>query len=76
MQLRSAPWKAMQLRFSWRYAAKIDIKHSKYILDFTELWTNKYGVDNVLDNDFCALISRIVYVQDREESSMFFGVSV
>ena len=36
----------------------------------------KYGVDNVLDNDLCALISRIVYVQDREESTMFFGVSV
>ena len=50
--------------------------HSKYILDFTELWTNKYGVDNLLDNDLCALISSIVYVQDREESSMFFGVSV
>ena len=34
------------------------------------------GIDNALDNDLCALISRIVYVQDREESSMFFGVSV
>ena len=65
------------LTVDYRYEHQLYfLNHSKYILDFTELWTNKYGVDNVLDNDFCALISRIVYVQDREESSMFFGVLV
>ena len=36
--------------------------------------TSSYDVTDVLNNDFSALISRIRYNQNREESSMFFGV--
>ena len=42
--------------------------------NFNKLWFNKYGVTNVLENDLCALISRIWFVQSREESRMFFGI--
>ena len=41
------------------------LNHSKYISYFTELWTNKYGVDNVLDNDLCALISKIKIIKNK-----------
>ena len=48
------------------------LNNSIYISNFNKLWFNKYGVTNVLENDLCALISRIWFVQSREESSMFF----
>ena len=50
------------------------LNNSRYIYDFNKLWFDKYDVTDVLNNDFSALISRIRYVQNREESSMFFGV--
>ena len=50
------------------------LNSSNYISDFNKLWFNKYGVTNFLENDVCALISRIWFVQSREESSMFFGI--
>ena len=31
-----------------------------------------YGVTNVIESDTCVLISRIWFIQSREESSMFF----
>ena len=50
------------------------LNNSRYIYDFNKLWFDKYDITDVLNNDFSALISRIRYVQNREESSMFFGV--
>ena len=35
------------------------------------VWRNKYDVENVLENDLDALLSRILYVQIRESSSMY-----
>ena len=52
------------------------LNSSNYISNFNKLWFNKYGVTNVLENDLCALISRIWFIQSREESSMFFGIWV
>ena len=49
------------------------LNSSNYISNFNKLWFNKYGVTNVLENDLCALISRIWFVQSREESSMFLS---
>ena len=34
-------------------------------------WQNIYDVDNILENDLDALMSRILYVQIREPSSMY-----
>ena len=34
-------------------------------------WQNIYNVDNILENDLDALMSRILYVQIREPSSMY-----
>ena len=50
------------------------LNNSRYIYDFNKLWFDKYDVTDVLNNDFSALISRIRYIQNREGSSMFFGV--
>ena len=34
-------------------------------------WQNIYDVDSILENDLDALMSRILYVQIREPSSMY-----
>ena len=40
---------------------------------FSKLWSEKYGLKNVFENDFDALLARIKFVQDREPTSMFVG---
>ena len=45
------------------------IKFSAYANGITKSWSNLYDVRGVLDNDLCALRSRIFYVQNREDSS-------
>merc|ERR1712126_112759 len=45
------------------------IKFSAYANGITKSWSNLYDVRGVLDNDLCALRSRIFYVQNRENSS-------
>ena len=42
--------------------------YKKYVFD---VWKNVYEVENILDNDLDALMSRILYVQAREPSSMY-----
>ena len=49
------------------------MNRSKYCEYFSKLWSDKYGLKNVFDNDFDALLARIKFVQDREPTSMFVG---
>ena len=49
------------------------LNSSHFLKNFMTGFECKYGVDNVLDNDLDALISRIGYIQDREYSSLFVG---
>ena len=44
-------------------------KFSVYAKGISAFWFSEYHVRNVLDNDLCALRSRISYVQNREDSS-------
>ena len=53
-------------------------RHKLYFLNFSffryyvdNVWRNKYDVENVLENDLDALLSRIIFVQIREPSSMY-----
>ena len=39
------------------------------------MWLSKYEVTDVWDNDIEALFSKIVLVQDRESSSMYFFIT-
>ena len=39
-----------------------------------KIYFDKYQINDVLENDIDAIISRIFYVQDHEDSSWFFGV--
>ena len=48
------------------------LNNSVHVENFNKMWLSKYDVTQVLDNDIEALFSRIVYVQDREPSSMYF----
>ena len=47
------------------------LENSFYKEHVCKLWRSKYDVENVLQNDVDALLSRILYVQRREPSSMF-----
>ena len=47
------------------------LENSFYKEHVCKLWRLKYDVENVLQNDVDALLSRILYVQRREPSSMF-----
>lgn len=42
---------------------------SKIVRDIIEIARKCYNIENLLDNDFDAIVSRIQYVQDREEST-------
>ena len=53
-------------------------RHKLYFLNFSffryyvdNVWRNKYDVENVLENDLDALLSRIIFVQIREPYSMY-----
>ena len=39
-----------------------------------KIYFDKYQIEDVLEDNFVAIISRIFNVQDQEESSWFFGV--
>ena len=49
------------------------MNRSIYCEYFSKLWSDKYGLKNVFDNDFDALLARIKFLQDREPTSMFVG---
>ena len=50
-------------------------KFSVYANGISKFWSSDYNVCNVLDNDLCALRSRIFHVQNREHSSYMYHVS-
>lgn len=39
-----------------------------------DVWLTKYIVEDVLDNDLDASLSRLYFIQNREPSSLFFGL--
>jgi hypothetical protein len=43
------------------------------LLFIDRIWLHMYDSFNVLDNDLDALLSRIIFIQNREPSSMFLG---
>ena len=49
-------------------------RHSYFVQKVDNVWQCKYGATDFLDNDLQALISRILYVQQREQSSMNFMI--
>ena len=49
------------------------LDNSIFMKNARDIWWKKYGVVDILCNDFDALVSRVGYEQDREYSSMFVG---
>lgn len=48
------------------------LNSSLYWKKISALMKNNYDIDNVLENDFDAILSRIQYVQNRENRSYYF----
>ena len=48
--------------------------HSFHILYLGNVFSDKYDVCGILDNDLDALDSRLFYIQDREPYSLFVGL--
>ena len=47
------------------------MNHSHFIHYIIDNFECRYSIDNVLDNDYDAILSMIFYVQNREPSSVY-----
>ena len=52
------------------------LRSSTFIERFEKMWQDAYEVPDVLVNDRMALLSRISFVQNREPSSLFGGLTL